>query len=103
MSFPEGYPYSYPSPLHMPQPQHLPPGAYNPNMVVFPGYPQYYLKASPPMGVPRDVYQNPFTSPPKEMEFVLQKFPEPTGEQAAPKEPHKPKHYIFQNAGPHDF
>lgn len=97
MTFSDAYPY--PPAIHMPQPHHVMAG-YHPPMGLFPGQPQFAMHMSPPMGGPHEFYGN---GTPKEMEFVLQKFPEPKGAQVPPKEPHRPKNYIFQNAGPSDF
>lgn len=97
MTFSDAYPY--PASIHMPQPHHVM-GGYHPQMGLFPSQPQFAMHMSPPMGAPHDFYGN---GTPKEMEFVLQKFPEPKGAQVPPKEPHRPKNYIFQNAGPNDF
>ena len=97
MTFSDAYPY--PAAIHMPQPHHVM-GSYYPQMGLFPGQPQFAMHMSPPMGGAHEFYGN---SAPKEMEFVLQKFPEPKGAQVPPKEPHRPKNYIFQNAGPKDF
>lgn len=97
MTFSDAYPY--PSAILMPQPHHAM-AEYHPHMGLFPGQPQFAMHMSPPIGAPHEFYGN---GTPKEMEFVLQKFPEPKGAQVPPREPHRPKNYIFQNAGPNDF
>ena len=72
-----------------------------PNFFSYPG-PQI-LSDSPTVGGYSNFYANPVAPPPKEVEFVLQTFPQPKDAPPPPKEPHRPKQYVFQNAGPNDF
>ncbi|MCJ1359740.1 MAG: hypothetical protein MMC33_009742 [Icmadophila ericetorum] len=62
------------------------------------------MSDSPTMGGYSNFYANPVAPPTKEVEFVLQTFPQPKeGAPPPSKEPHRPKQYVFQNAGPSDF
>ena len=100
-TLPEQYAYYAPAPVQQAQP---------PAMMGFDGHSgifvpsnQQYVDHSPPLGGHSVFYANPAPPPQKEMEFVLQTFPEPKGAQQAPKEQQQPKDYIFQNTGPNDF
>ena len=101
-TLPEQYVYYAGAPV--PQPYHPPMMIFNevqPNM--YHHSHQQYIDSSSSMGNHNVFYANPAPAPPKEMEFVLQTFPEPKGSQQAPKEPHQPREYTFQNTVPNDF
>ena len=101
-SLAESYAY-YPA-AGLPQ-QHASPMAFNAHYMphVYSHPPPAYVHGSPPMAGHNMFYANSAPPPAKEMEFVLQTFPEPEVTAQAPKEPHRPKDYIFQNTGPKDF
>ena len=103
-SMAESFPYY--SGLQMPQPQHnIMIGFNNAQVNAPPPHPSHFIQSSQPLGGPPSFQAAapPAQSPPKELEIVQQTFPSPKGAQQAPKEPHKPKNYIFQNVVPSDF
>ena len=97
-TLPESYTY-YPMPQMYPQPLsmfHY--GQGQPNLSAF-HLPQVYNGSSPIGG--HNVWTvSPAPVQQKEMEFIIQDFPQPP---PPPKEPHQTKQYTFQNSGPSDF
>ena len=95
---PEPYGYYPMSQIHQ---QSLPMFHYGQSQPsVFAFHPPQIHNNSPPMGSHSIWNVNPAPVQQKEMEFIIQDFPQPP---PPPKEPHQTKQYTFQNSGPEDF